>query len=124
MSLLCLGPAIGADPDDDEEGDEEPSQATVYLDYRTTFAALPPGVVAFGFRSFPRLQVSNEASKLLILDFPLTIDVTDRVSIYGGPSTSTSRTDTTSWRTMTLDSWNIGFQADVYQQDGGAFPTV
>jgi hypothetical protein len=25
---------------------------------------------------------------------------------------------------MTLDSWNVGFQADVYQQDGGWFPTV
>ena len=123
ISLLCSGPAIAAEPDEDDE-DDQPSQATVYLDYRTTFAALPAGVVAFGFRSFPRLQLSNEASKLLILDFPLTIDVTDRVSIYGGPSTSTSRTETTSWRTMTLDSWNIGFQADVYQQNGGAIPTV
>jgi hypothetical protein len=25
---------------------------------------------------------------------------------------------------MTLDSWNIGFQADVYQQNGGWLPTV
>lgn len=58
------------------------------------------------------------------MDFPLTIDLTDRLSIYGGPTTSTSRTESTSWRTMTLDSWNIGFQADVYQQNGGRLPTV
>jgi hypothetical protein len=25
---------------------------------------------------------------------------------------------------MTLDSWNIGFQADLYQQNGGFLPTV
>jgi hypothetical protein len=124
-SLLLVGlssPAWAADSNgEDEEG---PSQPVVYLDYRTTFAALPPGVVAFGFRGVPQLQFSSEASQLLLLDFPLTIDLTDRLSIYGGPSTSTSRTDSTSWRAMTLDSWNVGFQADVYQQNGGRLPTV
>jgi hypothetical protein len=124
ISLVCSTLAFAADKNDDEDEDEGPSQPNVYLDYRTTLAALPPGVVAFGFRTLPRLQVSTEASQLLILDFPLSIDLTDQFSLYGGPSTSTSRTDTTPWRQMTLDSWNIGFQADVYQQNGGLFPTL
>ena len=71
-----------------------------------------------GCRCLPR------RARLLTFDFPLTIDLTETFSLYGGPTTSTSRTDTSPWRTMTLDSWNIGFQADVYQQNGGWFPTV
>ncbi|MGL4439705.1 MAG: hypothetical protein ACRCUE_10545, partial [Bosea sp. (in: a-proteobacteria)] len=38
-------------------------------------------------------------------------------SLYGGVSASTSRSDVTPWSSMTLDSWNIGFNADVIQQD-------
>ncbi len=59
----------------------------------------------------------------MTLNAPLTIDLTDRISVYGGVSSSTSRTDLASWSSMALDSWNIGFNADVIQQDG-AIPTV
>lgn len=122
LSLCFAAAASAADLNgDDEEG---PTLANVYLDYRTTFAALPPGAVAFGFRSLPRLQVSSQSSQSLVFDFPFTVDVTDTVSLWIGPSTSTSRTATSPWRDMTLDSWNAGFQADVYQQNGGLFPTV
>jgi hypothetical protein len=122
--LTAPGAAADRNGNDDEEEDAGPYQPVVYLDYRTTYSALPAGVVAFGFRGVPRFQVSSEASQVLTFDFPLTIDLTETLSLYGGPTTSTSRTDTTPWRQMTLDSWNIGFQADVYQQNGGWFPTV
>jgi hypothetical protein len=126
LTISCA--ALAADRNEEEEEEEEeetaPFQPAVYLDYRTTFTALPPGVIGFGLRGFPRLQVSSEASQGLTFDFPLTIDLTETLSLYGGPTTSTSRTDTSPWRQMTLDSWNVGFQADVYQQDGGWFPTV
>jgi hypothetical protein len=117
-------PALAADANGDDEDDAGPYLPNVYLDYRTAFSALPPGVVAFGFRGFSALSVSSAASQALTFDFPLTIDLTETLSLYGGPTTSTSRTDTSRWRHMTLDSWNIGFQADVYQQNGGWFPTV
>jgi hypothetical protein len=39
--------------------------------------------------------VSSQASQLLTFDFPLTIDLTETLSLYGGPTTNTSRTDTT-----------------------------
>jgi hypothetical protein len=123
---LCVSfPAAAADKNGAEEEEEDgPYLPTVYLDYRATFSALPPGVIGFGLRGFPRLSVSSQASQVVTFDFPLTIDLTETLSLYGGPTTSTSRTDTSPWRQMTLDSWNIGFQADVYQQDGGWFPTV
>jgi hypothetical protein len=126
-ALISLGMScsvFAADKNGEDEDEKGPYLPNVYLDYRTTFSALPPGVVAFGFRGIPRLSVSSEASQVLTFDFPLSIDITETFSLYGGPTTSTSRTDTTAWRQMTLDSWNIGFQADVYQQNGGWFPTV
>ena len=68
--------------------------------------------------------VSTPASQSIWLDFPLTIDISDRVSLYGGPTASTSRTDATDWTALTVTSWNVGFQADLYQQNGGTIPTV
>lgn len=58
------------------------------------------------------------------LDFPLTVDVTDRVSLYGGVSASVLKTDGASWTSLAVSSWNLGFQADLYQQNGGPFPTL
>lgn len=124
LAGLCLSnAAVAADRNGDDE-DEGPAGPNVYLDYRTTFIAAPAGAVAFGFRNLPRLQLSSQASRTLVLDFPFTIDVTDRVSLWTGPSASTSRTTTSPWSRMTLDSWNVGFQADVYRQNGGWLPTV
>ena len=73
---LCLpGAALAAEARDEDDDDAGSRMATVYLDYRTSFAALPPGVLAFGFRNIPRLQVSSEPTKALTFDFPLTIDI-------------------------------------------------
>jgi hypothetical protein len=122
---LCLSwPALAADVNGEDEEKTGPYIPNVYLDYRTSFAVVPPGVLAVGFRALPRISVSSAASQVITFDFPMTIDISDRFSLYGGPTTSTSRTDGPPWRQMTLDSWNIGFQTDVYLQDGGWFPTV
>ncbi len=59
----------------------------------------------------------------MTLNAPLTVDLNDRVSVYGGISSSTSSTSFTPWSSMTLDSWNVGFNADIIQQDG-TIPTV
>ena len=32
--------------------------------------------------------------------------------------------DMSDWSTFTINSWNVGFQADVYQQNGGSIPTI
>ena len=44
--------------------------------------------------------------------------------MYGGFSASASRTDLSDWSAFTIYSWNVGFQADVYQQNGGSIPTI
>jgi hypothetical protein len=55
---------------------------------------------------------------------PLTVDLNDRVSVYGGFSASTSQNGMSDWSMLAVSSWNIGFQADVYQQKGGSIPTI
>jgi hypothetical protein len=121
-TVLCSA-ALGQDSNGNAASTGS-SLPNIYLDYRTTFSALPPNVLLFGFRGITSISVAASASQSVALDFPLTVDLTDSLSVWGGITSSTSRTDTTSWSSMTLNSWNVGFQADIYQQNGGSIPTV
>lgn len=128
--------ALAADADDD--GGEKPSIPTAYLDLRTIYAQVPAGTLAFGFGRavlFNALQalapISGRAlplglpgTKSLSVDVPLTVDVTDAVSIYGGISGTSSDFGGSGWSSFLVTSWNIGVQADVHQQNGGKLPTV
>lgn len=93
----------------------------IYLDYSTAYTTVPPNTLAIGFRNF--VSPIPVGAEVVTLNAPLTVDVSDRLSFYGGISASTSRADLASWSSMTLDSWNIGFNADVIQQSGW-IPTV
>jgi hypothetical protein len=70
------------------------------------------------------LSAGLPAAKSLNTDLPLTIDVTDRVSLYAGVSGSSTQFAGSGWSSFDITSWNIGFQADIYEQNGGTFPTV
>ena len=146
----CL--ALGKDADDgDDESAKAPSTPNLYLDLRTNYATFPAGSLSVGFGSFglfaghpalsglatlaslpnpsnltalPTLPSLSSSSRTAGLDVPLTIDVHDRLSVYGGFSASASRTDGSDWSAFTINSWNVGFQADVYQQNGGSIPTI
>jgi hypothetical protein len=69
-------------------------------------------------------NLSSSPSRNIAIDVPLTVDLNDRVSVYGGFSASTSQSGMSDWSTLAVSSWNIGFQADVYQQKGGSIPTI
>ncbi|MBO4227267.1 hypothetical protein GRB70_33285 [Bradyrhizobium neotropicale] len=110
----------------------------VYLDLRTSYAQVPAGSLTFGFgrptlfNALQTLATPNRAAfatglpaaKSLNVDFPLTVDVTDSVSLYAGVSGSSADFGSAGWSSFQITSWNIGFQADLYQQNGGTFPTV
>jgi hypothetical protein len=115
-----IGPSRASD-DDDEPSATGAKLPNVYLDFNTSYTTVPPNTLAIGFRNF--VSPIPAAAQVVTLNAPLTVDISDRISLYGGVSSSTSRTDLTSWSSMTLDSWNVGFNADVIQQDG-AIPTV
>jgi hypothetical protein len=118
--------AFGKEDDDDEASTKKTSTLpNVYLDFGTFYTAVPANTLAIGFRNFTSLPtLSSPASQNVAFNAPLTIDLNDRISVYGGIGASTTRSDTYSWTSLIVDSWNVGFQADVYQQNGGAVPTV
>jgi hypothetical protein len=139
LGIVPIAPAtssLAADADDD--GQTKPAVPTMYLDLRTYYAQIPAGSLAFGFGhpSFfavihglagpngPALPTGLPAAKSLNADFPFTVDVTDRVSLYAGVSGSSTQLGGSSWSSFDITTWNIGFQADIYQQNGGRFPTV
>lgn len=119
FGLLAAG--IPAHADDDEDAKPAPLWPTTYLDLNTQFSALPANSLSFGLG--PVGFLSTSSSRNLTINAPLTVDVTDRFSVYGGVSALTYQLDGTSWSPFSVTSWNVGFTADVIKQDG-AIPTV
>lgn len=132
--------AVGSE---DEANTAAGSQPTVYLDVRTNYTSVPANVLSIGlggsslswilanpellsriYGSTPRPAISSPSSRGLAVDVPLTVDVNDRVSLYGGFTASASQSGASDWSALTISSWNVGFQADVHQQNGGTIPTI
>jgi hypothetical protein len=131
--LICpAASSLAADAGDDS--DSKPAVPTMYLDLRTYYSQVPAGTLALGFggssffnalRTLDRtVPVGLPAAKSINVDLPFTVDVTDRVSLYAGVSGSSTQFAGGGWSSFDITSWNIGFQADLYQQNGGSFPTV
>ncbi|SEN77492.1 hypothetical protein SAMN05443254_111111 [Bradyrhizobium sp. OK095] len=139
MGLLCLtiSASIAFAADDAEDAAAKPDVPSIYLDLRTTYATIPAGTLGLGFgntslsaafealaaRRGATLPNGLPAAKSIAVDLPLTVDVSERVSLYGGVSGSTTDIGG-GWSTFDITSWNIGVQADLYQQSGGKIPTI
>jgi len=134
---LCLSDlALGKDNGDDDDETAKPKSTlpNIYLDMRTVYTTLPAGALSIGFSAPPLLStlsnlssigtLSSPASRSVNIDLPLTVDLTDWLSVYGGASGGSSQTGSTPWTSFDIYSFTFGFQADVYQQNGGLFPTV
>ncbi|MEH2474617.1 opacity protein-like surface antigen [Nitrobacteraceae bacterium AZCC 2161] len=127
VSCCLPGLALGKDDDDSDEASTKKKSTlpNIYLDLATFYTSVPANTLAIGFRNVTSLPtLSSPASQNVAFNAPLTVDLNDRVSVYGGIGASTTRTDIYSWTSLIVDSWNVGFQADVYEQKGGAIPTV
>src|SRR5260370_4084418 len=142
------GPALSNDSDDGDGASAKPAETlpNIYLDLRTNYATVPANTLSIGFSNpslssaiatlqtlstltnfptLPRLPApSSPSSQSFGIDVPLTVDLSDRVSVYGGFSASASQSGMSDWSTLTVSSWNLGFQADVYPQNGGPIPTL
>jgi len=138
MGLLCLTMSVGAAFAADEKDESaKPDVPNLYLDLRTIYATIPAGTLGIGFgntslsaafqalaaRRGTTLPNGLPAAKSIAVDLPLTVDVSDRVSLYGGVSGSTTDIGG-GWSAFDITSWNIGVQADLYQQNGGKIPTI
>jgi hypothetical protein len=131
--------------DDDNDGSSNGASTTpnIYLDLRTSYASAPAGSLPIGFGN-PALVTALQsialsravslpagpgsltlpAAQAAVVDLPMTVDVTDSVSLYAGVSASSTTSALTGWSPVAITSWNIGFQADVYKQNGGSIPTL
>jgi hypothetical protein len=68
--------------------------------------------------------LTSPSSQSLSVDLPLTVDVNDRLSVYGGVSGANSQAGADPWTNFSIYAFTVGFQADIYQQNGGVFPTI
>ncbi|UFX43950.1 hypothetical protein HAP47_0032835 [Bradyrhizobium sp. 41S5] len=130
-SLFFCGAALSEDGSDD--GSDKPKAAprfpTTYVDLRTIYSTLPANSISVGFgSSLPlatiRQTVTSPSLQGAGVDVPVTIDLSDRISVYGGISTAATQAGTDSWTAVSMNSWNIGIQADIYRQEGGVIPTI
>ena len=140
LSLCCSGLAFGQNnskdngEDEDEPAKPKPVLPNIYLDLRTIYTTLPAGTLSIGFNAPPLLStlsnltslgtLSSPASRSINLDIPLTVDVNEWLSVYGGVSGASSQSGSLPWSSFDIYGFTVGFQADLYQQNGGMFPTV
>ena len=138
LLTLCLcGVALAKDEEDDEEdaaAKAKPDLPNIYLDMRTIYSTLPAGSLSIGFSAPPLLSTlanlsslrtpTSPSSRSISVDLPVTVDVNDWLSVYGGVSGATSQAGADPWTAFTIFSFTVGFQADIYQQNGGMFPTI
>jgi hypothetical protein len=151
MSLYCCDLARSKDNKDNSGSDDDSAKVAstlpnIYLDLRTIYTTVPANSLSIGFSPgslssiLPALQavstltnppaiptrptLSSPASRSLGVDVPLTVDISDRMSVYGGFSANTVQIGSADWSTFAVTSWNLGFQADLYQQNGGLIPTL
>jgi hypothetical protein len=144
VCAICVGQSGHAlANDDDDDHATKPTAPTTYIDLRTSYATIPGGSLGIGFGNSSLFSVLETIAlatgntplpvptsvklpmvQAITVDVPLTVDVSDRVSIYGGVSASANTMPVGGWTQLDITSWNVGFQADLYQQNGGSFPTV
>jgi hypothetical protein len=144
-ALLISGSAVAKDVKDDDD-DASLSGPNVYIDFRTNYSYVPGGTLSTGlgdtslFGTLSQLaalrklldrptlpgrpQLSAPTNQGVGVDVPLTVDLGEALSLYGGFTGSASYNGLSGWSDVAVTSWFLGFQADVYQQNGGAFPTL
>lgn len=148
-AMVASGRALAKDAKgapDDEADDASSDAPNVYIDFRTNYAYVPGGGLSTGLGEsslfgtlsqiatlrklldrppLPGLpQLSAPTNQGVGVDVPLTFDLGDSLSLYGGFTGSASYNGLSGWSDVAVTSWFLGFQADVYQQNGGALPTV
>ena len=137
------GSARSADAEVEDGGKFLSTWPNTYLDLRTNYSTLPGGTLSIGFSNpslssaIAFLQSSSAlagipyrpkpllpSSQSVGIDVPLTIDLNEQISVYGGFSATTSQSGMSDWSTLAIESWSFGFQADVYRQKGGIIPSI
>lgn len=117
-----LGKAAAADDDasSDEDGasdaDATSTTPSVYIDLSTTLMRAPGNSFVIGRRGF--FSITGGSSNSLSIDAPLTIDVTDALSLYAGIDFGSSKAISSPWTRLTLGNFNAGLDYTFTEQAG------
>lgn len=115
--------ADDADDDDDADakagGATSPASApdawpTAYLDLETGWSSTPGNTLGFGLRNLRTLNGSK--SRGLYMSAPLTIDLSDRLTVYAGLDGSASQNLGQRWGQFTPGAWTVGGSAEIIEQ--------
>lgn len=111
--------AADADDDDDdstEKDDDAPKGPSIYIDMSTTMMRAPGNSLVIGRRGF--LSITGSPSKSFSVDLPLTIDITDNLSVYAGMDFGNSKSGSEPWSRLALGNLNAGFSYTFLDQTG------
>jgi opacity protein-like surface antigen len=150
--LVCVGVlgwigysdfAEGADLDASDAANTVSTLPNIYLDLTTVYSRVPAGSLSIGFSNPSSVSsaiatlatlstlsnatspnLSAPASQSIGINVPLTVDLNDRVSVYGGFGASALQSGLSDRSALAISSWNVGFWANVYQQNGGSIPSI
>ncbi|AMJ62015.1 hypothetical protein [Bosea sp. PAMC 26642] len=115
---ILLAPRIGfaAETPLPDAPETPPSNAlpAIYLDVSATLSRSPGNSFVIGRRGF--FSLTDSASKSLSLDVPLTIDVTDALTIYAGSNFSSTATASSPWSQLAAGSFTTGFDYTFAEQ--------
>jgi hypothetical protein len=94
----------------------EPSATgpVIYIDASATMARSPGNSFVIGRRGF--FSITSSSGKSLSIDAPLTIDITDELSVYAGFDFASSKTVSTPWSQLALGSFTTGFDYTFLEQ--------
>ena len=120
--VVLSGLAFGKDNSDDEDDAAKPKPAlpNLYLDLRTIYSTVPAGALSFGFSAPPLLAtlsaltalptLTAPSSRNISIDLPLTVDVNDRLSVYGGVSGGSTQSGTSPWTSFDIYALRSDFR--------------
>jgi hypothetical protein len=129
LAAALIAASVAAAPASAKDDDKpaKPALPNIYLDLSTTAITIPANSLALGFGGgqwLSRLQLSSPAAIGIGVSVPLTVDLNDQLSVFAGVYGSALLPDNGPWSSFEINSWMAGFTWELYQQNGGAFPTV
>jgi hypothetical protein len=98
----------------DPEAKSSVTSPTLYFDFSTTFARAPGNSFVIARRGF--FSITGSSSKTITFDAPLTLDLTDDLSVYAGFDAGCSKIEQTPWAKLSIGNFTSGFDYTFVEQ--------
>jgi hypothetical protein len=98
------------------EAEEKPSSSgpTVYIDTSTTLMRSPGNSFVIGRRGF--FSITGSSGKSFSIDAPLSVDISDDLTVYTGIDFGSSKTSSTPWSQLAAGGFTSGFDYTFAEQ--------